>query len=126
MTRVLGLLLMPLLVFGCTVIHTPISHKAMKEPLVVIAEYDKYFRGLQVTSTMLGKNIDQETRLEGIKYSNAAYVYYIKAHTSLAVGNIEEFKVYMDAALRELKLIENNLKEIMEEFVDVHPSKGTL
>ncbi len=123
MTRVLGLLLILFLASGCTSI--PISHEAMQEPLLIIRDYDNYFQGLQRTSKMLGLfgKVDEEVRQDGITYSNAAYVYYIKAQTSLAEGNIKEFKVYMEAALDELKLAEEDLKEIMEEFLNVHPNK---
>ncbi len=122
MTKVLGLLLISFLAFGC--VSTPISHQAIQEPLAIIAEYDKYFQGLQRTAGMLRKlgKIDNETWLDGIAYSDAAYVHYIKAQTSLASGKIKEFKIFMEAALDELKFAEKDLKEIMEEFANVHPN----
>ncbi len=124
MTRVFGLLPVLFLAFGCAS-SIPISHEAMQEPLVVIADYDKYFQGLQATSRMLNRldQVDEQTLLDGVTYSNAAYVYYIKAQTSLAENDIEEFKVYMAAALRELKLAEQDLKEIMEGLVGGYPDK---
>ncbi len=123
MTQVLALLLISFLTFGCSI---PITYEAMQEPLVDIGEYDVYFLGLQRSAKMLGQMgvVNQETGNNFINASNAAYVYYIRAHTALAAGKIREFEKYLGAAYKVLSNVEEEIERVMKEVVEQHPKKG--